>query len=43
MLPRVLFHAPSTAICWASYEACKSFFGTKPAKAIGRESESLPS
>ena len=24
IVPRVLFHAPSTAICWAAYEGCKN-------------------
>ena len=38
LFPRVLFHAPSTAICWASYEACKNFFGSKPGKSISHES-----
>ncbi|PKA64857.1 Nicotinamide adenine dinucleotide transporter 1, chloroplastic [Apostasia shenzhenica] len=23
--PRMLFHAPAAAICWSTYEACKSF------------------
>ncbi|ESR38395.1 hypothetical protein CICLE_v10028816mg [Citrus x clementina] len=25
-MPRMLFHAPAAAICWSTYEACKSFF-----------------
>ncbi|KAJ0020229.1 hypothetical protein Pint_32460 [Pistacia integerrima] len=25
-IPRMLFHAPAAAICWSTYEACKTFF-----------------
>ncbi|KAJ4847570.1 hypothetical protein Tsubulata_015393 [Turnera subulata] len=25
-VPRILFHAPATAICWSTYEASKAFF-----------------
>ena len=27
--PRVLYHTPSAAICWATYEAMNSWFGTE--------------
>lgn len=30
--PRMLFHAPAAAICWSTYEACKSFLYNGNAK-----------
>ena len=28
VLPRVLFHIPSMAICWTTYETCKHFLSS---------------
>ena len=25
-IPRMMFHAPAAAICWSTYESCKSIF-----------------